>query len=75
MTNRGYKALRIIKSGGANLKSGGEKLYSLAKDPAVQAKVRNMVADGQKLYRAANSPEAKQAYRQAAEFIRKTRKS
>lgn len=75
MTNRGDKALRMIKNGGANLRSGGEILYSLAKDPAVQAKVRNMVADGQKLYRAASSPEARQAYRQAAEFIRKTRKS
>lgn len=75
MTNGGDKALGLIKNGGAKLKSGGGKLYSLAKDPAVQAKVRNMVADGQKFYRAASSPEAKQAYKQAAEFIRKTRKS
>jgi hypothetical protein len=75
MTNRGDKALGLIKNGGAKLRSEGGKLYSLAKDPAVQAKVRNIVADGQKFYRAASSPEAKQAYKQAAEFIRKTRKS
>jgi len=75
MPNRGDKALGLIKNGGTKLKTGSGKLYSLAKDPAVQAKVRNMVADGQKFYRAATSPEAKQAYKQAAEFIRKTRKN
>ena len=75
MPNRGDKALGLIKNGGAKLKTGSGKLYSLAQNPAVQTKVRNMVADGQKFYRAATSPEAKQAYKQAAEFIRKTRKT
>ena len=75
MPSKGEKALGLVRNGGAKLKSGSEKLYSLAKDPAVQAKVQNMIADGQKIYRAATSPEAKQAYKQAAEFVRKTRKN
>lgn len=74
MPSRDDKALGLIKNGGAKLKTGSGKLYSLAKDPAVQAKVRNIVADGHKFYRAATSPEARQAYKHAAEFIRKTRK-
>lgn len=75
MPSKGEKALGLVRNGGAKLKSGSEKLYSLAKDPAVQAKVKNMITDGQKIYRAATSTEAKQAYKQAAEFVRKTRKN
>lgn len=64
----------LLKNGGAKAKASGAKLYSLAKDPAVQAKVKQLAEDGQKVYRAVTSPEAKRAYRQASEVLRKVRK-
>jgi hypothetical protein len=50
------------------------KFYSLAKDPDTQAKAKKLLDDGEKMYRAATSTEAKQAYRQASEIMKKARK-
>lgn len=74
MSGKVGKAAAILKNGGATAKAGGAKLYSLATDPEMQAKARKLLGDGKKVYRAATSPEAKQAYRQAAEFMNKARK-
>jgi hypothetical protein len=74
MLGKADKAAALLKNGGDKAKAGGTKLYSLAKDPEVQAKTAKLLEDGKRLYRAATSPEAKQAYRRAAEFINKTRK-
>lgn len=61
-------------SGGDKAKATVTKLYSLAKDPEMQAIAAKRLEDGKRLYRAATSPEAKQAYRQAAVFINNARK-
>lgn len=74
MAGKADKAAALLKNGGDKAKAGGAKLYALAKDPEVQAKAAKLLEDGKRMYRAAISPEAKQAYRQAAEFINKTRK-
>ncbi|MFF2031125.1 hypothetical protein [Arthrobacter sp. NPDC058192] len=58
----------------AGLKDGALKLYALAKDPEVQARITELYKGAKELYETARSPEAKQAYRQAAEFVRKSRK-
>jgi hypothetical protein len=74
MAGKADKAAAFLKSGGEKAKAGGAKLYSLAKDPEVQAKAKQLLEDGKKVYRAATSPEAKQAYRQAAQIMNKARK-
>jgi hypothetical protein len=68
------KAAIILKNGGIKARASGAKLYSLATDPEMQAKAKKLVDDGKQVYRAATSPEAKRAYRQAAEIIKKARK-
>ncbi|WP_395405935.1 hypothetical protein ACHMXB_22195 (plasmid) [Arthrobacter sp. UC242_113] len=74
MAGKQDKAIGLLKNSGTKAKAGGAKLYSLAKDPVVQAKAKKLAEEGQRLYRAATSPEAKQAYRQAAEILKKARK-
>lgn len=74
MPEKANKAAALLKDTKVKAKANGAKLYSLAKDPAAQAKARKLLADGKKLYLAATSPEAKKAYRQAAEIIKKARK-
>lgn len=74
MAGKADKAAALFKNGGDKAIAAGTKLYSLAKDPEVQAKATKLLKGGNRMYRAATSPEAKQAYRQAAEFINKTRK-
>jgi hypothetical protein len=74
MAGKAGKAAAFLKSGGDKAKAGGAKLYSFAKDPEMQAKAMKVLEDGKKMYRAATSPEAKEAYRQAAEIIKKARK-
>jgi hypothetical protein len=74
MAEIGNKAVATLKNGGARAKAGAAKLYALAKDPDVQARIKGLADDGKKIYAAATSPEAKRAYRQAGEFIKKTRK-
>ena len=64
----------IIKAGGARVKQAAAKVHDLTTDPVVQAKARKLADIGAKAYRVANSPEAKKAYRQAAAFLKKTRK-
>ena len=56
------------------VRTAAAKLYSLAKDPDVQAKAKNPAEDGKSMYQAATSPEAKRAYRQTADLIKKARK-
>jgi hypothetical protein len=73
MTGKADKAA-LFKSGGDKAKAAFTKLYSLAKDPEMQAMATKRLEDGKRIYRAATSPEAKQAYRHVAEFINKTRK-
>ncbi|MDQ0076772.1 hypothetical protein [Arthrobacter oryzae] len=68
------KAAALLKNGGAKAKASGAKLHSLATDPEMQAKVRNFAGEGMRVYRAVTSPEAKQAYRQAAQFLDKARR-
>ncbi|SCC13597.1 hypothetical protein GA0061083_2848 [Pseudarthrobacter enclensis] len=74
MTGNGEKAFKLLRDSGTKVKASGTKLYSLAKDPAVQAKAKQLAEDGQKLYRLATSPEAKRAYKQAAAVLKKTRR-
>ncbi len=73
MAGRADKAAALIKDRGHKAKAAASKLYVLAKDPEVQAKAGKLLEDGKKMYRAATSPEAKEAYRKAAEIIRKAR--
>lgn len=68
------KAAALLKDTKVKAKASGAKLHSLAKDPDTQAKAKKLFEDGKKMYRAATSPEAKRAYRQAAEIIKKARK-
>lgn len=68
------KAAVAVKNGGSKAKAGAAKMYALAKDPDVQARIKKLADDGKKIYGAATSPEAKRAYRQAAEIIKKVRK-
>lgn len=56
------------------MKQAAAKVHDLATDPVVQEKARKLAENGAKAYRAANSPEAKKAYRQAAAFLKKTRR-
>ena len=74
MPGKTDRAAALFKSGRDKAKAAGIKLYSLAKDPEMQAMAARRLADGKRVYRAATSPEAKQAYRHAAEFINKARK-
>jgi hypothetical protein len=74
MAGKADRAAAFLKSSGDKAKAGGTKLYSLAKDPEMQAKAKKLLEDGKRMYRAATSPEAKQAYRHAAEIISKARK-
>jgi hypothetical protein len=74
MAGKADKAAALFKSGGDKAKAAGTKLYSLAKDPEMQAKAAKRLEDGKRMYRAATSPEAKRAYRHAAQFINKARK-
>jgi hypothetical protein len=68
------KAAALLKDTRVKARAGGAKLYSLARDPATQAKAKKLIEDGKQMYRAATSPEAKEAYRQAAAIIKKARK-
>jgi hypothetical protein len=68
------KVAAAIKAGGARVKQAAAKVHDLANDPVVQEKARKLAENGAKAYRAANSPEAKKAYRQAAAFLKKTRR-
>lgn len=74
MAGKADKAAAFLMSGGKKAKAGGTKLYSLAKDPEMQARAMKLLEDGKKMYRAATSPEAKEAYRQVAEIMKKARK-
>ena len=74
MPGNADRATALFKSGGDKAKAAGIKLYSLAKDPKMQAKAAQRLEDGKRMYRAATTPEAKQFYRQVTEFINKTRK-
>lgn len=74
MPGKADKAAAAIKDGGQKTKAAAVRLYALAKDTETQAKAEKLLEDGKKLYRAATSPEAKEAYRKAAEFIKKARK-
>lgn len=74
MAGKADKAAALLKNGGDQAKAGGAKLYALAKDPEVQAKAAKLLQESKRMYLAATTPEAKQAYRQAAEFINKSRK-
>lgn len=74
MAGTADKVAGVIKASGARVKHAAAKVHEKATDPAVQEKARKLAENGAKLYRAANSPEAKRAYRQAADFIRKTRR-
>lgn len=74
MAEIGKRAAAVIRNGGAKAKTNGAKLYALAKDPDVQARIKGLAEDGKKVYDFATSPEAKRAYRQAAEIIRRARK-
>lgn len=74
MAEKVNKAAALLKDTTVKAKAGGAKLYSLAKDPDTQAKAKKLFEDGKRMYRAATSPEAKEAYRQAAEIIKKARK-
>lgn len=74
MAGNGDKAYKLLRNSGTKVKASGTKLYALAKDPAVQAKAKQLAQDGQKLYRLATSPEAKRAYRQAADVLKKARR-
>mgnify|MGYP000648376527 CR=1 FL=1 len=74
MSGNADKAAAMLKSGGVMAKATGSKLRALATDPEVQMMAKKAVAEGKKVYRAATTPEAMQFYRQAAEFIKKTRK-
>lgn len=74
MSGIGNKAAAVLKNGGAKAKANGDKLYALAKDPVVQARVKGLAEEGKKIYAVVTSTEAKQACRQAADFVRKTRK-
>lgn len=74
MAGKADKAAALLKNGRAKAKAGGAKLRSLATDPEMQAKAKKLLEDGRRMYRAATSPEAKQAYRHAAEIIKKTRR-
>ena len=67
------KVVGALKGGGARVKHAAAKVHEMATDPSVQEKARKLAENGAKLYRAANSPEAKRAYRQASEFMKKTR--
>jgi hypothetical protein len=74
MAGKGYKAAALLKKSGTTARSTAAKLYSLAKDPEVQAKAKKLTEDGKRIYQAATSPEAKRAYRQAAGLLTKARK-
>ncbi|WP_454697860.1 hypothetical protein [Arthrobacter humicola] len=74
MAGKVNKAAALLIDTKDKAKAGGAKLYFLAKDPDTQAKAKKLFADGKRMYRAATSPEAKAAYRQAAEIIKKARK-
>lgn len=74
MARKGYKAANLLKNSGTVARTTATKLYSLAKDPEVQAKARKLAEDGRRMYQAATSPEAKRAYRQTADLIKKARK-
>lgn len=74
MSGKADKAAGAVKDGGQRAKAAAAKLYALAQDPEVQAKVGKLLEDGKKMYRVATSPEAKEAYRKAAQFINKARK-
>lgn len=74
MSERADKAAGALKDGGQWAKTAATKLYVLAQDPEVQAKAAKLLENGKKVYRAAISPEAKDAYRKAAELLKKARK-
>lgn len=73
MAGKGYKAVDLLKNSGTMARTTATKLYLLAKDPEVQAKAKKLAEDGKRMYQAATSPEAKRAYRQTADFIKKAR--
>ena len=74
MAEIGNRASAAMQKGGAKAKARAVKLYALATDPDVQARIKKLADDGKKIYGAATSPEARRAYQQAAEIIKKARK-
>ncbi|WP_458113483.1 hypothetical protein M1D88_05045 [Arthrobacter sp. R1-13] len=74
MAEKVNKAAALFKDTKVKAKASGAKVYSYAKDPDTHAKAKKLLEDGKKIYRAATSPEAKEAYRQAAEIIKRARK-
>lgn len=66
------KVAAAMRAGGATAKQLAAKAYDLATDPAVQEKARKLAENGAKAYRGFNSPEAKQAFRRAADILKKT---
>ena len=74
MAGKGDRAAAFLKDGGAKAKATGVRIYSIAMDPATQAKAKKLVDHGKKVYQAVTSPEAQRAYRRAAEMIKKARK-
>lgn len=68
------KAASLLKKGGAKAKSTGSKVYAVAKDPDVQAKIKTYADDSRKIYDLATSPEAKRAYQQTLTIIKKARR-
>ncbi|WP_307037871.1 hypothetical protein [Arthrobacter sp. B3I4] len=63
----------MLKSSGAKAKAAGSKLHAFATDPEVQAKAKKAAEEGKRVYEAVTSPKAMEFYRQAADFIKKTR--
>lgn len=74
MAGKGYKSADLLKNSGTMARTTAAKLYSLAKDPEIQAKAKKLAEDGKRMYQAATSPEAKRAYRQTTDLIKKARK-
>ena len=74
MAGKVDKVAGALRAGGAKAKTVGAKAYRLATDPVVQEKTKKLLGNATTAYRAANSPEAKEAYRQAADILRKALK-
>lgn len=74
MAGQADKVAAAIRAGGTTAKQAAAKAYDLATDPAMQQKARKLAENGAKIYRAMNTPEAREAYRRAAEILKKTRR-
>lgn len=74
MAGTADKVAGAIRSGGATARQAAAKVREMATDPVVQEKARKLAEKGAELYRMADTPEAKKAYRQVANFVKKTRR-